>query len=433
MRIKHLARINPSKSECDGLKGDQLVSFIPMDSIGMRGEIDATATKALDEVREGYTYVADGDVLLAKITPCFENGKCAVAVGLVGGIGFATTEVIPIRPVSRDDARFLYYLLTSEPFRTKATAEMYGAGGQKRVPERFVREYQAELPRATSRQAISDFLDHETARIDTLIAKQKQLIELLKEKRQTVISQAVTKGLDPNVPMKDSGVEWLGEVPAHWMASRMKWKLTRMDQGWSPQCDGRVPAPDEYGVLKVGAVNGGIFRETESKALPIHESPRLEYLIQANDLLVSRANTRELVGSAAVVTQSSNFLMLCDKLYRIHYVRAVLPQYVAFYLGIKIVRNQIELGASGASASMQNIGQGTLRDLTMPLPPIKEQEAILSFLKSTVSRFDTLEQKARDGVAMLSERRTALISAAVTGQIDVTTYDAFRTDAASAA
>src|SRR5690606_21276924 len=129
---------------------------------------------------------------------------------------------------------------------------------------------------------------------------------------------AVTKGLDPDAPMKDSGIEWLGEVPAHWSITRVKRIISSIDQGWSPQCEG-FPALDDdsWGVLKVGCVNGGVFNPMENKALPDSLRPEIELTIREGDLLISRANTRELVGRAAVAERNFPNLLLCDKLYRL--------------------------------------------------------------------------------------------------------------------
>lgn len=275
------------------------------------------------------------------------------------------------------------------------------------------------LPPLNEQENILIFLDHETAKIDTLIAKQEKLIELLKEKRQAVISHAVTKGLNPNVPMKDSGVEWLGEVPEHWKVIRLKHLTTLFEQGWSPQCDSRPAEPHEYGILKVGCVNGGKFRSLENKALPFELEPRLQYLIQKNDLLISRANSKELVGSAAVIDEDYPNLILCDKLYRLRFIKAVSAEMVALYLSIGIVREQIELSATGASHSMQNIGQDTIKELFYLLPPIDEAHNILSDIAESNTKFDSLISKAELAIQRMKERRTALISAAVTGKVDV--------------
>ncbi len=272
---------------------------------------------------------------------------------------------------------------------------------------------------AEEQTQIANFLDHETAKIDSLIEKQQKLIELLKEKRQAVISHAVTKGLDPNVPMKDSGVEWLGQVPEHWTVIKLKHLTTLFEQGWSPQCDSRPAESNEYGVLKVGCVNGGKFRALENKALPPELEPRLQYLIQKNDLLISRANTKELVGSAAVIDDDYPNLILCDKLYRIRFNKTVCAEMVALYLSIGVVREQIELSASGASHSMQNIGQDTIKELFYLLPQVDETQNILMNIIESNNKFDSLISKAESAIQLMQERRTALISSAVTGKIDV--------------
>lgn len=275
------------------------------------------------------------------------------------------------------------------------------------------------IPSIKEQDSIIKFLDYETAKIDSLIEKQQKLISLLKEKRHAVISYAVTKGFNSNVEMRDSGVDWLGEVPSGWEISRLKYHTTLFEQGWSPQCDSRQAEDNEFGVLKVGCVNHGVFNSNENKALPKELTPQLQYLIQKGDLLVSRANTKELVGSAAVVDKSHDNIILCDKLYRLKFDELIDPQWVAYYLALPIVRQQIELGASGASHSMQNIGQSTIRELPIVIPSPEEMKIILTEIKNKIDIFDLTLSHANEQIALLQERRTALISAAVTGKIDV--------------
>ncbi|WP_042010795.1 restriction endonuclease subunit S [Aeromonas fluvialis] len=280
-------------------------------------------------------------------------------------------------------------------------------------------QYQIAMPNLQEQQTIAAFLDYETARIDRLIAQQQRLIELLKEKRQAVISHAVTKGLNPNAPMKDSGVEWLGQVPEHWIVRRLKHHIISMDQGWSPQCEARLAEEDEFGVMKVGCVNGGVFRFSEHKALPAELEPKTEYRLKKGQLLVSRANTRELVGSAAVVDDDYDQLLLCDKLYRIKLSSGASPEFVALLLGTSAYRGQIELSASGASDSMQNIGQSTIKELPIAVPPMDEANDILKYVAARLCTFDCLNNQLQQQNLLLQERRIALISAAVTGKIDL--------------
>lgn len=277
------------------------------------------------------------------------------------------------------------------------------------------------MPSIQEQDRIIQFLDGETAKIDALIAEQRRLIELLKEKRQAVISHAVTKGLNPDAPLKPSGIEWLGDVPAHWELRKIKRLAKSIEQGWSPQCEG-YPAETqkEWGVLKVGCVNGGLFNPSENKMLPPELEPIPSLTISRDDLLVSRANTRDLVGSAAVAESDYPNLMLCDKLYRIRFKPSLYsPRLACYYLGSTLVRGRIELEATGASSSMLNIGQSAIMELVVPTPGSEEQSRIASFLNQETAKIDALMAEARNAIDSLQERRNALISAAVTGQIDV--------------
>ena len=420
--LRRRATLNPSKSEIDEAANDGLASFLPMEAVGERGELDLSRTRPITEVSTGYTYFREGDVAFAKITPCFENGKGARMAGLHAGIGFGTTELTVVRPRPKLLVdRYLDWVLRGTSFRQRGEAAMYGAGGQKRVPDEFVREFSFAWPGIEEQNVIARFLDRETAKIDALIAEQEKLLALLAEKRQATISHAVTRGLDPNAQMEDSGIPWLGEVPAHWDVAPIKRIVSSIEQGWSPQCESYpVEGANEWGVLKVGCVNGGVFTASENKKLPDDLEPIPSYSLEEGDLLVSRANTRDLVGSAAVVPARYSNLLLCDKLYRLRVNHSTCdPAFLAAYLGSPTARSRIELDATGASSSMLNIGQSVILDLLAPLPPVAEQRAIMRSVKEVVGRVDQLRTETREAIALLKERRSALISAAVTGQIDV--------------
>lgn len=219
---------------------------------------------------------------------------------------------------------------------------------------------------------------------------------------------------------KDSGVEWLGAVPRHWRVLRIKHLLKSLEQGWSPQCEAiPVDSPDEWGVLKVGCVNGGVFNAAENKALPPELEPIPDLGIRAADLLISRANTRELVGSAAVALVDHSNLMLCDKLFRLRFDASVCsPHFIASYLSTGKVRGQIELAASGASSSMLNIGQSTILEMAVALPDSTEQVAICDFLRRETTKIDKLMAEQEKLIALLKEKRQAVISHAVTKGLD---------------
>jgi type I restriction enzyme, S subunit len=158
------------------------VTFLPMEAIGEQGELDVSIVRDIDDVRTGYTQFFDGDVVVAKITPCFENGKGALIRGTLNGVGYGTTELHVLGPNSELDGQFLYYVTVSEPFRKLGEAGMTGAAGQKRVPEDFVRDFRIPLPSLSEQQAIVNYLSHETARLDGLMSEKERLLELLAEK-----------------------------------------------------------------------------------------------------------------------------------------------------------------------------------------------------------------------------------------------------------
>lgn len=280
------------------------------------------------------------------------------------------------------------------------------------------------IPPLAEQVVISAFLDRETAKIDALVNEQRRLVELLKEKRKAIISHAVTKGLDPNAKMKPSGVEWLSDVPAHWAPVRVKTVVTALEQGWSPQCENYPAQAGEWGVLKVGCVNGGSFNPEENKLLPADLVPVPELGLRRGDVLVSRANTRELVGSAALVECDHPQLMICDKLYRLRSdPTSCLPEYLALFLGSPVARSVIEVEATGASSSMLNIPQSTILEMPLPLPPVEEQATIVAHLGERIALLDLLAREAAAATQLLIERRAALISAAVTGKVVISGHE----------
>lgn len=393
-----------------------------MEAIGEDASLRLDQTRPVETVRQGYSFFQEGDVAFAKVTPCFENGKAAVMSGLVEGAGFGTTEVTIARATSRIINRFLFYVLTEDRFRQLGQSAMTGAGGLKRVPDLFTKNFAFPLPSLREQQRIVNFLDRETAQIDELIARQEHLIELLAEKRQAVITHAVTKGLDPTASTKPSGTPWLGDIPAHWSSTRVKFTLSRIEQGVSPQADA-VPADSEsWGVLKSGCVNGGTFVEDENKQLPIDFTIDPAIVVEVGDLLVSRASgSPKLVGSAARVRNLSCRLILSDKTFRFRVGSDIDPDFLEWFLNSRPYREQVEGSISGAEGLANNISTAALKNIRCAIPPLDEQIEIATEVRRKTDALGLLERAARMTIQLLRERRSALISAAVTGKIDVST------------
>jgi type I restriction enzyme S subunit len=206
-------------------------------------------------------------------------------------------------------------------------------------------------------------------------------------------------------------------VPEHWQQLPLKRLVRTIEQGWSPECESWPATGEEWGVLKVGCVNGGSFRPEENKALPVTLEPRPELAVCKGDVLVSRANTRELVGSCVAAPQDYPSLLLCDKIYRIRAGERVTPEFLAALITVH-GRRAVEIEATGASSSMLNISQSVILDLPVALPEPAEQDQIMAAATRETARIDTLVAKKTRFIELLREKRQALITHAVTKGLD---------------
>ncbi|MEA5392141.1 restriction endonuclease subunit S [Cyanobium gracile UHCC 0139] len=263
---------------------------------------------------------------------------------------------------------------------------------------------------------ILNFLDRETAKIDTLIYEQHRLIVLLQEKRQAVISRAVTKGLNPDVPMKDSGVEWLGEVPEHWDVSYLVKQSDLLQTGpfGSQLCvedyvTGGIP------VINPSSIIGSNIVAIEGVGVADETAFRLErHKLRKGDLVVAR---RGEMGRCAVVGENETGWLCGTGCLLLRCATSFSPDYVE--LVIKSEYSRATLSLSSVGSTMENLNTSILGRLRVPVPPKEDQVAILGYLQQSERCFESLITDASNAIRLLEERRSALISAAVTGQIDV--------------
>ena len=381
-----------------------------------RSEITDKLERA--DTLEGYKRFLSQDLVMNKMQAW--NGVFGFADSLDG---IVSPDYSVFRVVADIDPRFFTYL-----FKTDLYAGVFGQLARG-MGTAFLRlntdafgSVDVPLPTALEQRSIANFLDKQTARIDALIAEKQRLASSVREHEQAQISSLLTAGVDAPV-LVPTGRDFIPAAPKHWRVVALKRALRGLGQGWSPQCDNRPAEPGEWGVLKVGCVNGTTFDANENKALPSTLEPDLTCVLKRGDVLVSRANTRELVGSAALVDGDFPNLLLCDKLYRLDLREDwVLPEFAVLVLRSDVSRRQIELGAGGASSSMQNISQDVLRDLVVALPPVTEQDEIVTKARQMRLMCGDLVQHVHEHIDRLREYRSSLISAAVTGQLDIGTF-----------
>lgn len=216
MRLKDVTEFCPAYS--GGARNDT-VAFVPMEAL--RYDSISQQEIPFDEARGKYTFFADGDLLFAKVTPCFENGNIAVAKDLKGGIGFGSSEIFVLRVKPGLNNRYLFYVVQSSPFMDGGCATMCGVGGLKRMSPLFPRTFEWEIPNEKSQRRIVAYLDEKAAAIDARMAVLEKKLAAYRRLKTSVINRAVTRGLDPKAEMKDSGVDWIGKIPAGWEARNL--------------------------------------------------------------------------------------------------------------------------------------------------------------------------------------------------------------------
>ena len=311
---------------------------------------------------------------------------------------FSQTKILP---------EFMAYVGQSDPINKQLTLNATASSAQPKLNKDDFKSIKFCYPSLIEQQKIAGFLDHETAKIDTLIAKQEKLIELLKEKRQAVISHAVTKGLNPNAPMRDSGVEWLGEVPKHWVISPSK-RLFPESKNRAPTSDMQLSATQDYGVIS----QKKFMQLAGRKVVQLNSNQELRKKVHVGDFVISMRSFQGGLERAWEEggIRSSYVVLKPSKTVNKDYFQYLFKS-VRYIQAIQSTANFIR---DGQDMNYQNF---ILIDL--PLPSLEEQEYIASFLREHINKIDSLVDKAQKAISLMQERKTALISAAVTGKIDV--------------
>jgi len=388
------------------------IEYIDIGSVSASEGISKTETMLFSGApSRARRVVRDGDVIISTVRTYLE----AIASidnpppNLVVSTGFAV-----IRPNQHLHKKFAAYCLRTSGFIKEVIARSVGVS-YPAINASDLINIKAPLPKFGEQEKIANFLDHETAKIDTLIAKQQELIKLLKEKRQAVISHAVTKGLNPNAPMRDSGVEWLGEVPAHWDVVPLKHLCSLLKDGTHlppPRVDIGIP------LLSVRNIIDGKFvlREDDSNI------SKTEYLKLCKSFVPKQGDV-----VLAIVGGTIGKVAIINKMPEFHVQRSV----AVFRVNEHLMTHESLANVFGSSnfqsllwgnvgfSAQPGIYLGTLANFSLPVPPIYEQIEINKYCGSKVRHIDILIERAAGTVELMQERRTALISAAVTGKIDV--------------
>jgi len=378
--------------------------------------LDGSKPKYIDD---GYVYLTVDKAKELSNAEVVPGDLVFTARGTVGQVGLIpdddevkwtkailSANQLRFRNYSDDcSSNYLWYLFSSWFVRTQVILSSDSVA-QPNLNLGSLKDLQLLLPCFSEQEKIANFLDHETAKIDTLIEKQQQLIKLLKEKRQAVISYAVTKGLNPDAPMRDSGVEWFGEVPKHWMLTRAKYLFEEQDR----------PVREQDGIVTVfrdGQVCLRSKRRTDGFTLAVLEHGyqgirKGDLVLHSMDAFAGAIGVSEDDGRSTpeyVVTVPFNKKTNCE--------------YYADLLRLMAQRDFIFVLCPSVRERAPRFRYSKFQEVLLPEPPCAEQTDIAKFIKSSNKRYMELQEKASKQILLLQERRVALISAAVTGKIDV--------------
>jgi type I restriction enzyme S subunit len=341
----------------------------------------------------------------------FDIDETPRAVGLARQPGMVTGAYSVFLFSGNNDPRYFYYFFLWLDIQ-KALKPFY-TGLRKVVRPGTFASLQIPHPPVEEQSQISNFLDRETAKIDALIAEQQRLIELLQEKRQAVISHAVTKGLNPNAPMKDSGVEWLGEVPEHWDVIRIK-NIGRSIIGLTYSPADVVSEENGMPVLRASNIQNGSLDWEDTVFVSVKPDPEL--LIKPGDILIcARSGSRSLIGKNVLIRPSDMQREMTFGAF-MTILRCIDPPFTRWTLSSTVFKAQ---AGAYMSTTINQLTASTLMGTALAFPPEEERANICCYLKEKTKKMGHLIDEANQSIKLLQERRSALISAAVTGQIDV--------------
>lgn len=349
------------------------------------------------------------------ITMMGTSGKCEIVPDDVLE-GIIDSHLLRVRVKDDQIIPEYFKLLVDESPEIFYQMKVFGKGSiMHGLNSGIVKSLKLPLPSVGEQKEILGFLDHETAKIDSLIEKQQKLIELLKEKRQAVISHAVTKGLNPDVPMKDSGVEWLGQVPEHWELVPLK-HLCTFSGGGTPTkdnlsywTDGTIPwvSPKDMKTFWLNETQDYITEKAVKESSTNMVEPHSLLMVVRSGIL---QRTIPIAINTVPVTMNQDMKAL-------KFSKRVIVEYIADLIHGNTAQLLLEWSKDGAT--VESIEHEYLANSVMPVPPLDEQEAIVEMIARKMQVYKDLTSKAEAQIILLQERRTALISSAVTGKIDV--------------
>ena len=396
--LADVCQIKPPKAEArKQLSGKELVSFVPMEDLGIdQKALKPKQTRTLDEVAGSYTYFADGDVLLAKITPCFENGKLGIAEKLTNGIGFGSSEYIVFRPSPTMDKGWLYYFLSRESFRTEGAERMSGAVGHKRVSKEFIESYPVPVPPLSEQHRIVAILDEAFNGIATAKANAEKNLQnaraLFESHLQSVFTERSEGWISTTLGQATGGV-FTGPFGS---------LLHKSDY-----VTGGLPLVNPAHITDTG------IEADMQKTVSEETAQRLSnYIMREGDIVIGR---RGEMGRCALVTDTEDGWLCGTGSFYIKSSKLCDPRYLVRLLRSDATKNRLENIAGGAV--MPNLSNTDLGNLPIDLPPLEQQKSVVGEIDSFAEKIQHLESIYQQKLTALDDLKKSLLHQAFSGQL----------------
>ncbi len=365
---------------------------------------------------ETYQIVNPGDIIIRSTD--LQNDWNSLRVGLVRDRGIITSAYLCFCTTGTLSPEYGYQLLHA--FDLMKVFYGLGSGLRQNLDWGDFKRMIIFIPPPEEQAAMVRFLDYANGRLERAVRAKRKVIALLREQKQALIHRAVTRGLEPNVPLKPSGIPWLGDIPEHWEVRRLRTLVHCIEQGVSPLAVGFLAEGDSWGVLKSGCVNRGVFRETEHKQLAKGFEIDPAIVVKVGDVLISRAcGSPSLVGSVGKVESLKYRLILSDKTFRGVFREMVDLDFMVFAMNSRYYRDQVEQAISGAEGMANNLPLSSLRDFVFGVPPLPEASKIANHLSASLKGLQITITRLEREIELLREYRTRLVADVVTGKLDV--------------
>lgn len=413
VRLKDVTILNPSINE----EFEELVSFIPMENL-RNGFINYSDVIQFQEAKGKYTYFSNGDLLIAKVTPCFENGNIAIAKKLFNKKGFGSSEIFVLRTLKNISEYFLFYYCQSISFREKAISTMYGVAGLKRIPSLFMRTYSLHLPPITTQHAITNYLDEKLAVIDRYILLLEKKRDCYTVLRKSLINKIVRYGLNPDVELKDSGIEWLGKIPKHWEVKRMK-DIGYIYSGLSGKSGEDFNNDEtEYNrpfIPYTNILNNLYIDVNQTKGVVIYENENQNRVKKDDLFFLMSSEDYESLGLSSILIEEVSELYLNSFCKGFRFTcQNIYPKFVNFQLRSDLFRDAIRLEGRGFTRINLKIDKITSQFVS--LPPLSEQQSIACYLDAQSEKIDRIVANINMQLGKLTKLKKSLINECVTGE-----------------